>query len=63
MKKIKYMIYDNKAKIYLPFTHTTIKEAESFKENLLSKGEYPDMPHTVFSIDKFIGNTYKKRIS
>jgi hypothetical protein len=51
-----YRIYDTKEKDWVndvygnKLSFPTIESAEEYKELLLSNGNYPDEPHTVFDV-------------
>lgn len=51
-----FKIWDNVEKTYVtypgstPINFASEDEAEQFKDEMLSSGQYPDRPHTVYSI-------------
>lgn len=58
-----YKIWDNKAKAFLEMPDgihncefATEQQAEDYKESYLSKGNYPDEPHTVLEVLQFFGD-------
>lgn len=65
--EINFRLWDNAEKMYFhidgnPTKFKTFEEAETFKNDYLHQGNYPDRPHTVISICKFNGDKFLKEI-
>lgn len=66
-----YQVYDNKARHYIMepildvdkiMIFQTQEDAENWKDADLDIGNYPDEPHTVYTVHEFENGLYSKEV-